>query len=485
MSGKEASRDSDKGGKLIAEKRSMPNLDKIDRQKAVTQVSKRKSRHLHKYPTPTFSIVSRGLDTDPPAFPALDLIPFASPAIFKGQGDINLRVTESTEIVTSPQAEFKMVREDFPALPGTQNDSLEYGFHLAGGESTTSQQRDLPRSVGIRTHADGRLTNIPRSMIQDQYGIAGLLSFLRSAEHDKSLEVQGLGEDLTKYGFDLNLRDCLYPNFSGPFSDYPAQPQDIDYDVPIEYLHHRKTKKKLPAVDFSRYSDDTLFYLFYTFVGDYKQLMAAAYLYDKKWRFHTEENYWMSLMMDQKNCYCFFDPTKWCKVRVIDYEIDIHKLAARPHVPNVSPPKQELPQPSTTPQSVAQLPNISLNQQIQAVHGVQPVPVISVSMSPYTPRPAYPVFSPYTAVNVNHFTPRHNIPTVFTPCPTIIGTVTPRNSIPVMPSRAIPVMSPYTRYNLSTAYNPPRNITTLYAPAPIYSSCTDSNGERPRRKKRH
>lgn len=484
MSGKEGTRDSEKGGKSVTEKRSMPNLERVDRQKVANHPPKRKSRHLHKYPTPSFSIVSRGLDTDPPAFPPLDLIPFDNQTISRGQGDVSSGVTELAEMVPSPQPEFKMVREDFPALPGTQNDSREYGYQLAGGESTMTEQRDQPRSVGIRTHPDGRVSNIPRSMIQDQYGIAGLLSFLRAAEHDKTLEVQGLGEDLTKYGFDLNSRNFLYPNFGGPFADFPAQPQDIDYDVPKEYLHHRKTKKKLPAVDFSRYNDDTLFYLFYTFVGDYKQLMAAAYLYDKEWRFHTEENYWMSLMVDQKNCYCFFDPAKWCRVRVIDYEIDIQKLAARPHVPNVSPPKQDLPQPSAA-QSTVQLSNNPVTQQIQTVHGVQPVPVISVSMNPYTPRPPYPIFTPYTPVNVNHFTPRHSIPTVFTPCPTIVGTVTPRNSIPVVPSRAIPVVSPYTRYNLSTAYAPPRNITTLYAPAPMYSSCSETNGERCRRKKRH
>ncbi|KAL0267910.1 UNVERIFIED_CONTAM: hypothetical protein PYX00_010046 [Menopon gallinae] len=469
MSGKDNTYDYEKADFSVTEKKSMPNLEASDRPKLCHQPPKRKSRHLYKYQTPSFSTVSRGLEMEPPAFPPLDLMPFDTQNIIGGQGDMSGVGADMTEATHSPRPEFKMVREDFPALPGTQNDSLEYGYQLAGGESTTTAQRDR-RGGRIETHADGRVSNIPRSMVQDQYGIAGLLSFLRAAEYDKTLEVQGLGEDLTTYGFDLNAKDMIHPNFSGPFADFPAQPQDLDYDVPKEYLHHRKTKKKLPAVDFSRYNDDTLFYLFYTFVGDYKQLMAAAYLYDKEWRFHTEENYWMSLMVDQKNSYCFFDPTKWCKVRVIDYEIDIQKLAARPHVPNVSPPKQDLRN-NTGSQSSVQICS-PVQQQMQLAQ--QPLQVMSVPV-----RPAYPFLGAYNAAN--NFTSRHNIPTVFTPCPAIIGAVTPRNAIPVVPSRALPVMSPYSRYNLQSGYNPPRNITTLYAPAPVYTDAT----ERLRRKKRH
>lgn len=444
----------------------MPNLERVDRSRPGSLAPKRKSRHLHKYPIPSFSAVSRGLDSEPPAFPPIDLIPFDNHTISKGQGDSALGIPELTDHMPSPRPEFKMIREDFPALPGTQSDSLELGYHLAGGE-TTNQSRDLSRSGGIRTHPDGRVTNIPRTMIQDQFGIAGLLSFLRAAEHDKTLEVQGLGEDLTKFGFNLNSKDLLYPNFSGPFAEFPAQPQDIDFEVPKEYLHHRKTKKKLPAVDFSRYNDDTLFYLFYTFVGDYKQLMAAAYLYDKEWRFHTEENYWMSLVVDHKNSYCFFDPAKWCKVRVLDYEIDIHKLAARPHVPNVSPPKQEQ-NGVNLQQRMVQMPHIPM---VQPAQSVQNVPLIPVNMSPYVPRPAYPVL-------MNQLAPRHNIPTVFTPCSAIIGPLGPRGAIPMVPSRAIPVMA---RYKVPTTYAPPRNITTLYAPAPMYSTCSDSEPSRRRK----
>lgn len=91
-------------------------------------------------------------------------------------------------------------------------------------------------SLGIQTYPDGRVTNIPASMVNDQFGIVGLLTFIRAAETDPNLVSLALGQDLTALGLNLNSPDNLYPTFGGPWAEHPCRPQDIDFHVPPEYL---------------------------------------------------------------------------------------------------------------------------------------------------------------------------------------------------------------------------------------------------------
>lgn len=80
------------------------------------------------------------------------------------------------------------------------------------------------------------MTNIPASMVKDQFGIVGLLTFIRAAETDPNLVSLALGQDLTALGLNLNSTESLYQNFGGPWAETPCRPQDIDFHVPPEYL---------------------------------------------------------------------------------------------------------------------------------------------------------------------------------------------------------------------------------------------------------
>lgn len=459
MSGKE----SKKKGKLVTEKRSVPNLDcskGIDH-----PCSKRRSKRFHKYQTPCFGAVSKGLETDPPGFPDLDLVPFDDRTIAKGKGDASAGSSESREGPSSPRPEFKMTREDFPALPGTGEESADFDPCSAGDElfERRTEGRDNFR---VGSKPDGTVTDVPQSMLKDQYGVAGLLSFLRAAERDETLRIRGFGEDLTGYGFDLNSKNFLHPDFYGPYADRPTRPQDVYYDVPKEYLHHRKTKKKLPPVDFSRYDEDTLFYLFYTFVGDNKQLLAAAYLYDKDWRFHTEENSWMTLISNEKNCYFFFDPAKWCKIRVVNYEMEVDKLAERPRVQETNP---VVPQPERTARFRPFLSptNVSAKPSRNSRSVRNPVSAQAESRRGKCVRP---IFAQYVPVEVERILPGRGFPTFFAP----------RLPVPP-PSGPFPILDPYAGYR----YACQRNVRTLYAPSPPCFPDPENDGGRVRRKKRY
>ena len=82
-------------------------------------------------------------------------------------------------------------------------------------------------------------------MITDQYGMVGLLSFIRAAEADPNLVSLALGADLTSQGLNLNSDTCMHNSFAGPWSNFPCSSQDIDYPVPEEYLTNSAIRYKL------------------------------------------------------------------------------------------------------------------------------------------------------------------------------------------------------------------------------------------------
>lgn len=99
----------------------------------------------------------------------------------------------------------------------------------------------------------GRVTNIPVGMVTDQFGMIGLLTFIRAAETDPGMVHLALGSDLTTLGLNLNspeydshthtesrdphvvttsssslfLLRNLYPKFASPWASAPCRPQDI------------------------------------------------------------------------------------------------------------------------------------------------------------------------------------------------------------------------------------------------------------------
>ena len=131
-----------------------------------------------------------------------------------------------------------------------------------------------------------QVTNIPNNMVADQFGMAGLLTFIRVADSDPNLVSLALGSDLTTLGLNLNSPEPLYNNFGGPWAENPCRPQDIDFHVPPEYLTNAVIRDKLASVKLNRYQEDLLFYLFYTNVGDAMQLAASLELYNRDWRYH-------------------------------------------------------------------------------------------------------------------------------------------------------------------------------------------------------
>ncbi|EAW97245.1 CCR4-NOT transcription complex, subunit 2, isoform CRA_a [Homo sapiens] len=171
-------------------------------------------------------------------------------------------------MVTKPANEqsqdFSIHNEDFPALPGSSykdptssNDDSKSNLNTSGkttsstdgpkfpGDKSSTTQNNNQQKKGIQVLPDGRVTNIPQGMVTDQFGMIGLLTFIRAAETDPGMVHLALGSDLTTLGLNLNSPENLYPKFASPWASSPCRPQDIDFHVPSEYLTNIHIRDKL------------------------------------------------------------------------------------------------------------------------------------------------------------------------------------------------------------------------------------------------
>ncbi|KAM9771901.1 CCR4-NOT transcription complex subunit 2-like isoform 2-T2 [Syngnathus typhle] len=180
-------------------------------------------------------------------------------------------------MVTKPSGEqsqdFSIHNEDFPALPGPNYQTKDPGDDgktnlgssgkpasntdapkFPGDKSCVSASSDNQHKKGIQVLPDGRVSNIPLGMVTDQFGMIGLLTFIRAAETEPGTVHLALGSDLTTLGLNLNSPENLYPKFASPWASAPCRPQDIDFHVPSEYLTNVHIRDKLAAIKLSRYA---------------------------------------------------------------------------------------------------------------------------------------------------------------------------------------------------------------------------------------
>uniref|UniRef100_A0AAY5EU06 CCR4-NOT transcription complex subunit 2 n=1 Tax=Electrophorus electricus TaxID=8005 RepID=A0AAY5EU06_ELEEL len=266
--------------------------------------------------------------------------------------------------------DFSIHNEDFPALPGPNykdptlsTDESKSNLNSSAKSSSsadgpkfpgdkTSAQNNNQQKKGIQVLPDGKVTNIPSGMVTDQFGMIGLLAFIRAAETDPGMVHLALGSDLTTLGLNLNSPENLYPKFASPWASAPCRPQDIDFHVPSEYLTNIHIRDKLAAIKLARYGEDLLFYLYYMNGGDLLQLLAAVELFNRDWRYHKEERVWITRAPGmeptlktntyERGTYYFFDCLNWRKVAK-EFHLEYDKLEERPHVPttfNYNPAQQ-------------------------------------------------------------------------------------------------------------------------------------------------
>lgn len=270
----------------------------------------------------------------------------------------NLMRSNDANPLSTNSTEFVIQSEDFPALPGQQNrvEPSDQAFDQNKPNNSQARQDEMKTQLegryperpdttkaGIQTFADGTVKNIPPTMLNDQFGMAGLITFLRAIENDSGLVALALGNDLTALGLNLNITERnLYASFAGPWADYPCRIQDIEAKVPEEYLTNAMIRDKLPNIKLNKLSEDVLFYLFYNCPGEVYQLAAAGELYSRDWRFHKGQRVWLTRLQYggvkehthtfERGSYNVFDPVQWRKIPK-DMTLEYKELEERPKLP--------------------------------------------------------------------------------------------------------------------------------------------------------
>jgi CCR4-NOT transcription complex subunit 2 len=156
---------------------------------------------------------------------------------------------------------------------------------------------------------------------------AGMKGYVALADGTSPL-LRGLmrGQDLSSLGLNMNSDQSLISTYSGPFApstQHPLRPLDNSFTVPDCYT----VKKVAPLhTRINSFSDETLFYIFYSMPRDYMQVLVGQELMERKWRYHMREQMWM--MRDENGSYAnsgdgtaeqgyyiWWDKSVWKKVR--------------------------------------------------------------------------------------------------------------------------------------------------------------------------
>ncbi|KAJ5320025.1 hypothetical protein N7508_000308 [Penicillium antarcticum] len=209
---------------------------------------------------------------------------------------------------------------------------------MSGQRNFSDPQTLQPRPT---EDADGQeVSSAPQSTEQpplaqmselDRFGLAGLLRMIHSESPDvASLAV---GQDLMTLGLDLNQAEPLHTSFATPFvSSMSAVPLEQDFSLPACYnvANIQPLQSRIPG-----FSDETLFYIFYSMPRDIMQELVAEELMGRKWRYHKLERCWLTRDetypgpvdvergVSERGVYLLWDPASWKKIRrefILRYE---------------------------------------------------------------------------------------------------------------------------------------------------------------------
>ncbi|CAL5869689.1 uncharacterized protein PFLUO_LOCUS3919 [Penicillium psychrofluorescens] len=223
---------------------------------------------------------------------------------------------------------------------GQEKEDLNDSTLMSGQRNFSDQQQQLQQRQASDAQQEAQVRAASQSAEQppleqmsalDRFGLSGLLRMIHSESPDvASLAV---GQDLMTLGLDLNQPEPLHTSFASPFvSSMSAVPLEQDFSVPSCYnvANIQPLQSRIPG-----FSDETLFYIFYTMPRDIMQELVAEELMGRKWRYHKLERCWLTRDesypgpvdvergVSERGVYLLWDPASWKKIRrefILRYE---------------------------------------------------------------------------------------------------------------------------------------------------------------------
>ncbi|XP_016977825.2 uncharacterized protein LOC108043574 [Drosophila rhopaloa] len=158
--------------------------------------------------------------------------------------------------------------------------------------------------------------NSSRSTVEGCFGMLGLASKLGSMQRNPLLMPQIFNDDETG---------------EGSSSSFPGASDG--YHVPLNYRLAGKLGLQQPKT--GQMQVELLFYFFYTFTGDMMQMLAAAELAERGWRYHKHLRVWIRRQPDNPNYsyrgfqesgeYNYFNMCQW-KILPRHFQLDPEQL---------------------------------------------------------------------------------------------------------------------------------------------------------------
>ncbi|WFD35711.1 transcriptional regulator [Malassezia cuniculi] len=156
----------------------------------------------------------------------------------------------------------------------------------------------------------------------DRFGLVGLVSLIKMQDPDMSMLT--MGKNLQTLGMNLAVYEPLSSSFVTPWSQDPAAAAaqvEPAFHLPSCY----NVQPPPPAQSkITSFSDETLFFVFYSTPRDVLQEVAAQELYARNWRYHKGLHLWLTKEQNtepiqktptyERGTYVFFDPGSWEKV---------------------------------------------------------------------------------------------------------------------------------------------------------------------------
>lgn len=213
-------------------------------------------------------------------------------------------------------------------------------------------------------HAYPEPSQVPISQVlvspADCFGLVGLVSLIKMQDPDMSMLT--MGKNLQTLGMNLASYEPLSSSFVTPWSQDPAAAAaqvEPAFHLPSCY----NVQPPPPAQSkITSFSDETLFFIFYSTPRDVLQEVAAQELYVRNWRYHKGLHLWLTKEQNtepiqktptyERGTYVFFDPGSWEKVSktfVLMYEM----LEEKPPASVIAPLHHAIASQPSTP---SQLP---------------------------------------------------------------------------------------------------------------------------------
>ncbi|KIJ17854.1 hypothetical protein PAXINDRAFT_111491 [Paxillus involutus ATCC 200175] len=157
----------------------------------------------------------------------------------------------------------------------------------------------------------------------DRWGLLGLLAMIKNAGVDADGGLSSVGTDLGAVGLDMSFEGNLYSTFITPWADQSAA-RSVEPDFHLPSCYNVQPPPPGPSKA-GAFSDETLFYMFYSSPRDALQEIAAQELWNRNWRYHKDLRIWITkesgsapstkIPGGEAGAYTWWDPESWGKDR--------------------------------------------------------------------------------------------------------------------------------------------------------------------------